>query len=277
MHYFSDLNKYKIFGRIGSGKYSRVHWCSYANETRDCAVKFLRSIEAFRIRREVHILHHLQVCPNIVKLLGVVSAPKEVLSETLKLAKDARFKEGVRSNSEKQRIYKLMEDTSTTSGSENDFAFSTSYSSSDGDFAPSDEGTHKRIRQRLPPKGHRLGLVFEGVVGEYFRSMFAKFTLQDIIYYSRELLQAISCVHAQGIFHRDIKPENILIDPKRRVIKLADWGLAEYLLPDQDYSVRVATRYYKSPELLIDYKFYGSPLDMWSFGCVFAEMVFLRQ
>jgi len=47
--------------------------------------------------------------------------------------------------------------------------------------------------------------------------------------------------------HRDIKPQNILIDPTKKIVKIADWGLADYYLPNKDYNVRVASRYYKGP------------------------------
>lgn len=53
--------------------------------------------------------------------------------------------------------------------------------------------------------------------------------------------------------HRDVKPSNIIIDPKTLEIKLIDWGLSEYYLPEKPYHVRVSSRPYKSPELLIGY------------------------
>lgn len=56
-----------------------------------------------------------------------------------------------------------------------------------------------------------------------------------------------------GIIHRDIKPHNIMIDPERRQLRIIDWGLAEFYFPGKDYNVRVASRYFKSPELLLDF------------------------
>ena len=52
--------------------------------------------------------------------------------------------------------------------------------------------------------------------------------------------------------HRDVKPQNIMIDHKRRCLRLIDWGLAEFYHKDQEYNVRVASRYFKGPELLVD-------------------------
>jgi casein kinase II subunit alpha len=54
---------------------------------------------------------------------------------------------------------------------------------------------------------------------------------------------------------------------------VADWGLADFYLPSREYNVRVASRYYKGPELLLNNKFYGYSLDIWSLGCVFAGLV----
>ena len=53
--------------------------------------------------------------------------------------------------------------------------------------------------------------------------------------------------------HRDIKPHNIMIDHKNKNLKIIDWGLSEFYFPCKDYNVRVASRYYKSPELLLNY------------------------
>jgi casein kinase II subunit alpha len=76
-----------------------------------------------------------------------------------------------------------------------------------------------------------------------------------------------------GIMHRDVKPHNVMIDHGRRKLRLIDWGLAEFYHADQDYNVRVASRYFKGPELLVDMQDYDYSLDMWSLGCMFAGMV----
>lgn len=53
--------------------------------------------------------------------------------------------------------------------------------------------------------------------------------------------------------HRDVKPHNIMIDPKQDKVRLIDWGLSEFFYPARNLSVRVASRYFKGPELLVDY------------------------
>lgn len=57
-----------------------------------------------------------------------------------------------------------------------------------------------------------------------------------------------------GIMHRDVKPHNVMIDHENRKLRLIDWGLAEFYHPGQEYNVRVASRYFKGPELLVDYQ-----------------------
>lgn len=56
-------------------------------------------------------------------------------------------------------------------------------------------------------------------------------------------------------------------------LRLIDWGLAEFYHPRTEYNVRVASRYFKGPELLVDFQEYDYSLDMWSYGCMFASMV----
>jgi casein kinase II subunit alpha len=65
--------------------------------------------------------------------------------------------------------------------------------------------------------------------------------------------------------HRDVKPHNIMIDYENKKLKLIDWGLADFYFPGKEYNVRVASRYYKSPELLVDYTYYDATLTLYSF------------
>lgn len=56
-------------------------------------------------------------------------------------------------------------------------------------------------------------------------------------------------------------------------LRLIDWGLAEFYHPNTEYHIRVGSRYYKGPELLVGYKRYDYSLDMWSVGCMLASLV----
>ncbi len=68
-----------------------------------------------------------------------------------------------------------------------------------------------------------------------------------------------------------------MIDHEKKQLKLIDWGLAEFYHPGMEYNVRVASRYFKGPELLVDLQAYDYSLDMWSMGCMFAALVRLSS
>eukprot|EP00300_Choanocystis_sp_HF-7_P007378 c15268_g1_i1.p1 GENE.c15268_g1_i1~~c15268_g1_i1.p1 ORF type:complete len:356 (+),score=89.11 c15268_g1_i1:125-1069(+) len=120
-------------------------------------------------------------------------------------------------------------------------------------------------------------LIFEFVNNVDFRTLYPKFGDMDIRYYINEVLKALLFAHQNGIMHRDVKPHNIMIDHEQRKLRLIDWGLAEFYHPRQDYNVRVASRYYKGPELLVDLQDYDYSLDLWSLGCMFAGMIFCKE
>ena len=70
----------------------------------------------------------------------------------------------------------------------------------------------------------------------------------DIRYYLYQILKALDYCHSKGIMHRDVKPMNIIVDKESKTLRLIDWGLSEYYLPDKEYNVRVASRPFKGPE-----------------------------
>ena len=69
----------------------------------------------------------------------------------------------------------------------------------------------------------------------------------------------------------------VMIDHEKRELRLIDWGLAEFYHAGREYNVRVASRYFKGPELLVDLQEYDYALDMWSLGCMVAGMIFRRE
>jgi casein kinase II subunit alpha len=106
-------------------------------------------------------------------------------------------------------------------------------------------------------------LIFEHVANTDFKVLYPSLTDEDCRFYMFQLLRALDFVHSNGIIHRDVKPHNVMIDHSRRILRLIDWGLAEFYHPGQDYNCRVASRYFKGPELLINLRDYDYSLDIW--------------
>jgi casein kinase II subunit alpha len=160
------------------------------------------------------------------------------------------------------------------------------------------------------PQSKTPSLIFEYVNNTDFRSLYPKFVDYDVRFYIFELLkvgilplsqvcnsthsvQALDFCHSKGIMHRDVKPHNVMIDHEKRKVRTAfsneitmadilqlrliDWGLAEFYHQGTEYNVRVASRYFKGPELLVDFQEYDYSLDMWSLGAMFASMIFRKE
>nr|XP_012634307.1 cyclin-dependent kinase 3 isoform X1 [Microcebus murinus] len=91
--------------------------------------------------------------------------------------------------------------------------------------------------------------------------------------YLFQLLQGVNFCHSHRVIHRDLKPQNLLIN-ELGAIKLADFGLARaFGVPLRTYTHEVVTLWYRAPEILLGSKFYSTAVDVWSIGCIFAEMV----
>lgn len=127
------------------------------------------------------------------------------------------------------------------------------------------------------PQSKTPSLIFEYINNTDFKQLYPTLTDHDIRYYIFEILKALDYCHSQGIMHRDVKPHNVMIDHENRKLRLIDWGLAEFYHPGREYNVRVASRYYKGPELLVDLQLYDYSLDIWSLGCMLAGMVFRKE
>jgi len=73
--------------------------------------------------------------------------------------------------------------------------------------------------------------------------------------------------------HRDLKPDNLLISPEG-LLKFTDFGLSRYFgTPERKLTTGIVTRYYRAPEILYGAQYYGPSIDMWSAGCILAELL----
>lgn len=88
-----------------------------------------------------------------------------------------------------------------------------------------------------------------------------------------QLLKGVAYIHSKLVLHRDLKPQNLLIS-RQGQLKIADFGLARpFGAPVRGFSHEVVTLWYRSPDVLLGSKCYSCSIDMWSVGCVFAEMI----
>ncbi|KAJ0977219.1 hypothetical protein J5N97_012693 [Dioscorea zingiberensis] len=100
-----------------------------------------------------------------------------------------------------------------------------------------------------------------------------KFTEPQIKCYMQQLLRGLAHCHEHGVLHRDIKGSNLLIGDDG-ILRIADFGLATFYSPCQNQALtsRVVTLWYRPPELLLGATEYGASVDLWSAGCILAEL-----
>ncbi|ETV96053.1 CMGC/CDK/CDC2 protein kinase [Aphanomyces invadans] len=90
--------------------------------------------------------------------------------------------------------------------------------------------------------------------------------------YVQQMLLGIAYCHSNRVLHRDLKPQNLLLDLQGN-LKLADFGLARaFGIPMRNYTHEVVTLWYRAPEILLGGSHYSTAIDIWSVGCIFAEM-----
>lgn len=97
-----------------------------------------------------------------------------------------------------------------------------------------------------------------------------KTTVQSFMY---QLIKGVAHIHRHGVMHRDLKPQNLLVDKKTNLLKIADLGLGRaFTVPVKSYTHEIVTLWYRAPEVLLGSTHYSTPVDMWSVGCIFAEL-----
>ncbi|XP_042395701.1 probable serine/threonine-protein kinase At1g54610 [Zingiber officinale] len=101
-----------------------------------------------------------------------------------------------------------------------------------------------------------------------------KFTVPQVKCYMHQLLSGLEHCHNNGVLHRDIKGSNLLLD-NEGLLKIADFGLATFFDPNRKHPMtsRVVTLWYRPPELLLGATDYAVGVDIWSAGCILAELL----
>jgi len=99
------------------------------------------------------------------------------------------------------------------------------------------------------------------------------FPLLYLKLYIYQLCRSLAYIHSLGVCHRDIKPQNLLVDPESHVLKLCDFGSAKILVKGEPNVSYICSRYYRAPELIFGATDYTCCIDVWSAGCVLAELL----
>ncbi|AET38284.1 cyclin-dependent serine/threonine-protein kinase CDC28 Ecym_2566 [Eremothecium cymbalariae DBVPG len=134
-----------------------------------------------------------------------------------------------------------------------------------------------RLYDIVHSDAHKLYLVFEFLdldLKRYMESVPKDQPLGDKIIkkFMMQLCKGIAYCHAHRIIHRDLKPQNLLVN-RNGNLKLGDFGLARaFGVPLRAYTHEIVTLWYRAPEVLLGGKQYSTGVDVWSIGCIFAEM-----
>eukprot|EP01138_Halocafeteria_seosinensis_P007971 gb/GECG01008144.1/.p1 GENE.gb/GECG01008144.1/~~gb/GECG01008144.1/.p1 ORF type:complete len:232 (+),score=13.40 gb/GECG01008144.1/:1-696(+) len=90
--------------------------------------------------------------------------------------------------------------------------------------------------------------------------------------YAYQSLRALAYMHGLDIAHRDVKPQNLLVNPETHEVKLCDFGCSKEIGRGTSSTSYICSRYYRAPELICGNSNYTPAIDIWSIGCVIAEM-----
>ncbi|KAF9577745.1 regulator of ime2, partial [Lunasporangiospora selenospora] len=124
-----------------------------------------------------------------------------------------------------------------------------------------------------------LNLVLEYIpetvyrASRYFTKNKQTMPMLPVKLYMYQLFRSLAYIHAIGICHRDIKPQNLLLNPATGILKLCDFGSAKILVAGEPNVSYICSRYYRAPELIFGAINYTTNIDVWSAGCVMAELM----
>ncbi|KAG9508992.1 Mitogen-activated protein kinase 3, partial [Fragariocoptes setiger] len=98
---------------------------------------------------------------------------------------------------------------------------------------------------------------------------------EHICFFTLQILRGLKYIHSANVLHRDLKPSNLLVNLSSCEIKICDFGLARVVEQEEDrqFTEYVATRWYRAPEIMLNSRLYTESIDVWSTGCVLAEMI----
>eukprot|EP00243_Klebsormidium_subtile_P000341 TRINITY_DN1057_c0_g2_i1.p1 TRINITY_DN1057_c0_g2~~TRINITY_DN1057_c0_g2_i1.p1 ORF type:complete len:426 (-),score=160.29 TRINITY_DN1057_c0_g2_i1:39-1316(-) len=125
-----------------------------------------------------------------------------------------------------------------------------------------------------------LNLVLEYVpetvyrIAKHYNKMHQRMPLLYVKLYTYQICRALAYIHnGIGVCHRDIKPQNLLVNPHSHQLKLCDFGSAKVLVRGEANISYICSGYYRAPELIFGATEYTAAIDIWSMGCVRAELL----
>lgn len=128
----------------------------------------------------------------------------------------------------------------------------------------------------------RICLVFEFIkfsVRDFIDQLYNKHYLSDHKFVKvtmHRLLSGVAYIHSKRVMHRDLKPDNIMLSSAGDQLKIIDFGFArKKAAHNEKYTVEACTLWYRAPEILANTGVYSTPSDIWSAGCIFAELLSL--
>lgn len=145
-----------------------------------------------------------------------------------------------------------------------------------------------KIVDMMPPLARHVEdfndvyIVAELMETDLHRIIYSKqsLTIDHVQYFIYQILRALKYIHSANVLHRDLKPSNLLVNSNCD-LKICDFGLARGIYPDDDnvmggsmlLTEYVVTRWYRAPEIMLACHQYTKPIDVWSVGCIFAELL----